>query len=84
VFFPVLLRPEVALVVLVLGADHGVAATVVGVGIAMTVVVVWHRFASRRGEHPVFHRVERGLGVADAGLTAALAVALIADGIFAI
>jgi small neutral amino acid transporter SnatA (MarC family) len=84
VFFPVLFRPEVALVALVIGADHGVAATVVGATLAMGVVVGWHVVAAARREHPVFLRVERGIGIVDAALAAALGIALTADGVFGI
>jgi small neutral amino acid transporter SnatA (MarC family) len=84
VFFPVLTRPEVALVALAIGADHGVAVTAAAAVIAMVAVVGWHRLATPRAQEPPFARVERGLGVLDSGIAAALAMAIAADGVFAI
>ncbi|HEX7097507.1 MAG TPA: hypothetical protein VF183_16605, partial [Acidimicrobiales bacterium] len=84
VLFPVLLRPEVALLAIAIGADHGVAFTLLSGALAMAVVVAWHAVATPRADRPVLRRVERGLGVLDAGVTAALAVAIVADGVFAI
>jgi small neutral amino acid transporter SnatA (MarC family) len=84
VCFPVLLRPEVALVALSLGADHGVAAALLAATLGAAAVTGWHALGAARRERPVFTRVERGLGVVDAGLAAALAVALVADGVLAI
>lgn len=84
VLFPVLLRPEVALLALAIGADHGMAFAVLSGVVAMAVVVAWHAFATPRAERAPVARVERGLGVLDAGLAAAAAVAIIADGVFAI
>jgi len=84
VLFPVLLRPEVALLALAIGADHGVAFSALSGVVAMAAVVAWHAFATPRAERAPVARVERGLGVLDAGLAAAAAVAIIADGVFAI
>jgi hypothetical protein len=84
VAFPVLLRPEVALVALALGADHGVALTALGAALAMGVVVGWHALATPRATSATFLRVERGLGMLDAALGAVLALAIAADGVFAI
>jgi small neutral amino acid transporter SnatA (MarC family) len=84
VFFPVLLRPEVALVALAVGADHGVAVTAAAALLAMVVVTGWHALATPRARSGPFRRIERGLGVLDAGFGAAIAMALAADGVFAI
>jgi small neutral amino acid transporter SnatA (MarC family) len=84
VFFPVLVRPEVALVALALGADHGVAITAGAAVLAMAVVTGWHAIATPRVQAGPFRRVERGLGMLDAGLGAAIAIAIAADGVFAI
>jgi small neutral amino acid transporter SnatA (MarC family) len=84
VFFPVILRPEVALVALALGADHGVAVTGLAALLAMAVVTGWHALATPREQAGPFRRVERGLGLLDAGLGAAIAMAIAADGVFAI
>jgi small neutral amino acid transporter SnatA (MarC family) len=84
VAFPVLLRPEVALVALALGADHGVAVTVLGAVLAMGSVTGWHALATPRTAQPVFRRVERGLGLVASAVAAVLALAIAADGVFAI
>jgi hypothetical protein len=90
VFFPVLARPEVALLAMAIGMDHGIALTAFAAVLALATVVVWHRVATNRRvttnsqTDAVFARVERGLGIVIAAAAAALAVAIIADGVFAI
>jgi small neutral amino acid transporter SnatA (MarC family) len=84
VWFPVLLRPEVAMVALALGADHGIGVTAGAALLAMAIVVAWHAVATPRGDGAAFFRVERGLGFVDSAVAAALALALAADGVFAI
>jgi small neutral amino acid transporter SnatA (MarC family) len=84
VFFPVLLRPDVVMVAWAIGADHGVGITAVAAAIALGLVVVWHWFATPRADAAVFRRVERGLGLLDSATAAVLALAIAADGVFAI
>jgi small neutral amino acid transporter SnatA (MarC family) len=84
VFFPVLLRPDVAMVAWALGADHGVAVTAFGALVASGAVVAWHRLATPRAGRLAFRRVERGLGALGSAIAAVLAIAIAADGVFAI
>jgi small neutral amino acid transporter SnatA (MarC family) len=84
VFFPVLARPEVGLLALSIGADHGVLFTALAASLAMATVVSWHAFATPRDEQPVFARVEGGAARVDAAVALAAAVAITADGVFAI
>jgi hypothetical protein len=67
-----------------IGADHGVGITAVAAAIALGLVVVWHWFATPRADAAVFRRVERGLGLLDSATAAVLALAIAADGVFAI
>ena len=50
----------------------------------MATVVSWHAFATPRDEQPVFARVEGGAARVDAAVALAAAVAITADGVFAI
>jgi small neutral amino acid transporter SnatA (MarC family) len=84
VFFPVLARPEIGLLAMSVGADHGVLFTALAAGLSMAVVVGWHALATPRVEQPVFARVEGGAARVDAALALAAAVAVTADGVFAI
>jgi small neutral amino acid transporter SnatA (MarC family) len=84
VFFPVLLRPDVVMVAWALGADHGVVVTGLAALLALGAVVGWHRLATPRVERRAFGRVERGLGALDSALAAVFALAIAADGVFAI
>ena len=84
VFFPVLARPEVALLAMSVGADHGVLFTALAAGLSMAAVVAWHALATPRDEQPVFARVEGGVARVDAAVALAAAVAITGDGVFAI
>lgn len=90
VFFPVLARPEVGLLALSVGADHGVALTAAAALLAMAAVVAWHalltpRLATRAdGATAVTRRVEHGASALVAGAAVAVGVAIIADGVFSI
>ena len=84
VFFPVLARPELGLLAMSIGADHGVLITAIAAVVAIATVAGWHAVAVQRPEQPVFDRVERGAGRAVAAVTVAVAVAITADGVFAI
>jgi small neutral amino acid transporter SnatA (MarC family) len=88
VFFPVLARPEVALLALSVGADHGVALTAASAVLAMAAVVGWHALLTPRtgidGTSAVTRRVEQGVAALVAGAATALGIAIIADGVFSI
>jgi small neutral amino acid transporter SnatA (MarC family) len=90
VFFPVLARPEVGLVALSVGADHGVALTAASAAIAMAAVVGWHALLTPRtgigadDRAGVTVRVEHGMSALVAGAAVALGIAIIADGVFSI
>lgn len=84
VFFPVLARPDVALLALAAGADLGVAWTALGAVLAFASVVAWHRVATPHATSAVFLRVEDGLGRVVSVATVALAAAILIDGVFAI
>jgi small neutral amino acid transporter SnatA (MarC family) len=84
VLFPVLARPEVALLGLAIGADHGVVWAIAAAVLAAGSVAGWHRVGRDRDGSAVFARVEGGLARLLAALTVALAVVILVDGIFAI
>jgi small neutral amino acid transporter SnatA (MarC family) len=84
VFFPVLARPDVALLALSTGADHGVAIASGGAVLAMGAVIGWHALANAMGERPVFRRVEAAAGRVLAAATVVAGVLLTVDGVFSI
>lgn len=84
VFFPVLARPDVALLALAGGADHGVAVTAAAAALAMAAVVGWHAIATARANRPVFRRIELALARMLAAATVVAGVLFTVDGVFSI
>jgi small neutral amino acid transporter SnatA (MarC family) len=86
VFFPVLARPEVGLVALVLGADRGMGWSVLGGVLVFAAVVGWFALARGRAtaRDRLFLRVERGLGVVLSVLAVALGITMVVKGVLAI
>lgn len=77
VLFPVLLRPEVALVAVVVAADAGIGWLVVGLLVALADVVWW----AERIRTP---RIDRALAAVLSVVAIVLAIDLIVDGVFAL
>ena len=77
VVFPVLLRPEVALAAVAVGADAGVGWLAAGLAVAVADVVWW----AERGRYP---GVDRALAMALSAVAIVLAIDLLVDGVFAL
>lgn len=77
VLFPVLLRPEVGLVAMLVGADAGIGWLVIGALLALLDPVFW---AERTGNA----RLDRAFGAALSAVAIVLAVDLLVDGVFAL
>ena len=77
VFFPVLFRPEAALVAVLVGADAAPGWLLVGATLALLDPVFW-------AERSRNARMDRALGAAISVAAIALAVDLLVDGVFAL
>ena len=77
VLFPILLRPEIVLVAVVVGADAGIGWLAVGLALALADPVWW-------AERESSARLDRALGVVISVAAIVLAVALLVDGVFAL
>ena len=83
VFFPVLARPEVALLALSAGADHGVGFAAGISLLALATVVGWHALARHVTSGP-FARVEGALARALAAVSVVAGVLITSNGVFSI
>lgn len=77
VLFPVLLRPEVALVAVVVATDAGIGWLVVGLLVGLADVVWW----AERSRTP---RIDRALAAVLSVAAIVLAIDLLVDGVFAL
>jgi small neutral amino acid transporter SnatA (MarC family) len=82
VLFPVLLRPDLALVAFAADRSSGVVTVGLSAGIALAAVVAWWWAFSR--ERPTNAPWERGLGALLGVLTVIAAIRLLLDGVFAL
>ena len=82
VWFPVLMRPDLAVVALAAQDAGGVASVVVGAAVALGATVCW--WNARRGSTATVTRVERALGAMSGVALVVAAVRLLLDGVFAV
>lgn len=80
VCFPVLLRPDLALVALAADGAAGIGVVAAGAVVGLVATVAWWATGGR----VVGPRVERGLGALTGALLVLAAVRLLLDGLFAI